>query len=162
MRQRAMIPPGLSAAPRTRGAGQYAVLRDGGRKVGTHVSEQDFFFDEEPEAKKPAGKDTKPKASSAAAAPEPVTSSSFADQSTTWAVASLVGVVGLLLGAILGFLLGNSVAKTAVPAAPAITAPTGSPSAAPSTLTSDQVNQGLPAGHPDISKPATGSTDATK
>jgi len=143
--------------------------------------DQDFFFEDEPQAPKPSGKGSKsaapaaskPKApaaktASAKAAPAtatPVTdldeSASFADQSTTWAVASLVGVCGLLLGLILGFMLGTTLAKnaaaTAAVATPAVTATTPSAvSGGGSTLTTAQLQSGqLPAGHPAISTPAT-------
>jgi len=147
------------------------------------VSEQDFFFDEEPEGTKPATKSAASKAtptkgsgpasagsgkSASKAAPVVEAPSSVADQSTTWAVASLLGVVGLLLGAILGFLLGNSLSatttSTTTPSAP-VTAPQSG--TAPSTLTSEQLNSGeLPAGHPPIDASgtagATGSADTTK
>lgn len=131
------------------------------------MSDQDFFFDEEPEPKKPAGKESKPASkpaapASAPAAPAP--SSSGSDQSTTWAIASLLAVVGLLLGAILGFLLGNTLAKNATTApvanTPAATAPSASSGGA-SALTSEQVQSGLPAGHPAISTPTTGSAVTT-
>jgi hypothetical protein len=144
------------------------------------VSEQDFFFDEEPDAKTPAAKGpaskaAAPKASkqtpsdsgkpASKAVPVVEASPSEADQSTTWAVASLLGVVGLLLGAILGFLLGNSLPGTTTSTTPAPAAVTA-PGAAPSTLTSEQINSGeLPAGHPPIDASgtagATGSADTT-
>jgi hypothetical protein len=147
------------------------------------VSDQDFFFDEEPEAPKPAGKGTKPasppaappaKATASKAAPAkpaaPVAevdtepSASFIEQPTTWAIASLLAVAGLLLGAILGYLLGIGMAKPAavVPAAtsPAATVPAAS--GTPAVLTTEQIQAGMPAGHPAVSVPSSGSADTTK
>jgi hypothetical protein len=145
------------------------------------VSDQDFFFEDEPQAPKPSGKGSKAPASSAptprtpkapaAAASTPVTRAAdplaIADQSTTWAVASLVGVCGLLLGLILGFMLGTTLAKNASTAAlptPAVTATTPSTvSGGGSELTTAQLASGeLPAGHPAINIPATSSATATK
>ena len=129
------------------------------------MSDQDFFFDEEPKDTKPSGKGSKPAApAKSASAPAAMTgtSSSIADQSTTWAIASLMAVAGLLLGAILGFLLGTTMARNTVatPTAstPAATAPN---STQPSALTSEQIQSGLPAGHPAISNPASGSANTT-
>jgi hypothetical protein len=140
------------------------------------VSDQDFFFEEEPAAPKRTGKGAKSTAAPSSAkagastavppAPKPGPSAPLliADQSTTWAIASLLAVAALLLGAILGFLLGTGLAKSrvAVPAAsvPAASAPAAS--ATPAQLTSEQVRAGLPAGHPAISVPASGSAVTTK
>jgi len=129
------------------------------------VSDQDNFFDEEPVAKQPEPKASKSVAVNEPAAPAASVTSSTDDQSTTWAVAMLIGVIGLLLGAILGFLLGTSLAKSAtVPAAtPTTTSPAGTvPSADPGELTTDQVESGLPAGHPPVSVPTSESVDTTK
>ncbi|HEY5505895.1 MAG TPA: hypothetical protein VIK83_00220 [Coriobacteriia bacterium] len=146
------------------------------------MSDQDFFFEDEPQAPKPSGKGSKSAAAPAAPKPRapkapaatastPVTGASdplaFADQSTTWAVASLVCVCGLLLGLILGFALGTTLAKNAATAAlptPAVTATTPSTvSGGASTLTTAQLASGeLPAGHPVVNIPATGSATATK
>jgi len=142
------------------------------------VSEQDFFFDEEPESTKPAQPaaktpSVKPAASSSAKSTSPKVAAPAAasvspagsDQSTTMAVAALVGVVGLLLGAILGFLLGNTVAKSTIAApkssaTPSQTQTTGSGSSGqagplPSGVTT------LPAGHPPVNVPTTNTADAT-
>jgi hypothetical protein len=148
------------------------------------VSEPDFFFDDEPETPNPATKAPKaPKAASSSskgaaskpAASKPAASKpaptkkpaavveepveSFADQPTTWAIASLIGVCGLLLGLILGFLLGTTLTKnatlatSATSATPAITAP-AAVSGGGSTLTTAQLSSGqLPAGHPKITVP---------
>jgi len=133
------------------------------------VSDQDFFFDEDPsgtttETKAPKG--AKQAAPNTPAAPDATPVSVVSDgQSTTWAIAMLIGIIGLLLGAILGFLLGTSLAKSAAPAAsaPAATAPSATaPAANPGNLTTDQVNSGLPAGHPPVSVPTSESVDTTK
>ncbi len=146
------------------------------------MSDQDFFFDEVPENKKPtkpASKDVAStsaapakRASSAApkaAAPKTVAPVETAEEvrgldSTALAIAALVGVVGLLLGAILGFLLGGAIAKSSA-AAPKSTTQTQTPAATGSTsgvagpLSSDQTT--LPPGHPVVSTPTTGSAVAT-
>lgn len=131
------------------------------------MSEQDFFFDEEPEAKvtpakAPKAPATSPSKSAAkTSTPEPVAYA--ADQSTTWAVAALIGVVGLLLGAILGFVLGNTLAgsNSAAPASSSVAAPaTAAGTQAAPQLTSQQISAGqLPAGHPAIN--ASGAVVAT-
>jgi hypothetical protein len=157
------------------------------------VNDQDFFFDEEPESKKPAqsaaksssakpapsaakSSSAKPASSGAARSSAPnsakpavsapaTVASGLADQSTTMAVAALVGVGGLLLGAILGFLLGNTVGKasTAAPkatATPAQTSTSGSGSSAqPGPLPAGVTT--LPPGHLPVSVPATNSAAAT-
>lgn len=137
------------------------------------MSEQDFFFDEEPDAKAPASKGSGPASKGSKPAPAatatagskaaPVVEAapSVADQSTTWAVASLLGVIGLLLGAILGYMLGTSVAGTTSITTPPAAAPAAldGSGTAPSTLTSDQINAPLPPGHPPID--ASGTPDTT-
>lgn len=128
------------------------------------MSEQDFFFDEEPQpasdepkpakASKPA-KDAAPAASAPAkrpvkdAAPAEAIEPSADAQMTTWSVAALLAIVGLLVGAILGFMLGGALAKPAAVSSTG-TPTTGAPVAAPSNLTTDQIEAGLPAGHPPI------------
>jgi hypothetical protein len=146
------------------------------------VSDQDFFFEDEPQAPKPSG--SRSKAPAAPASPKPRTPTAsdatvstpvtgaadplaIADQSTTWAVASLVGVCGLLLGLILGFMLGTTLAKNAATASvttPAVSATTpAAVSGGGSTLTTEQLASGqLPAGHPAVNIPATSSATATK
>jgi hypothetical protein len=116
----------------------------------THVSDQDFFFDEDgpSEGSKPAAKGQAPakaqapaktsaKAPSPQAAPAAPASaaSSMFDQSVTMTVAALLMVIALLVGVILGFFLGQSMA---IPPATAL-------------------NQGLPAGHVPVSGAATGT-----
>lgn len=129
------------------------------------MSEQDFFFDEEPEAKTPAAKGSKATASAPSKSPAvesaPVTS--VADGSTTWAVAALIGVIGLLFGAILGFLLGNALSgNTATAADAAAPAPITGTQPAPQ-LTTEQIAAGqLPAGHPAVNASGTSDTSATK
>jgi len=120
------------------------------------VSDQDFFFDEEDDAK-PAAKGGSKTASGSkgARAPQPAAApgSSFFTQSVTMAVTSLVAVIALLVGLIVGILIptGGATPQTASPAA----------TVAP-TLTEDQLNSGeLPAGHPPVSGVATESAEAT-
>lgn len=134
------------------------------------MSEQDFFFDEEPEAKAPAAKTPKaPKASAPAPSKsspaEPVVEASVADGTTTWAVAALIGVIGLLLGAILGFVLGNTLAGASASSG---TSTTGAPTPITGTqpapqLTTEQISAGqLPAGHPAINTSGAAETSAAK
>lgn len=130
------------------------------------MSEQDFFFDEEPEPKAPAAKGAKAPANTpaktAAKAPaksapkdsssvETIPAAGTFDQSTLYAIAALVGVIGLLLGATLGFLLGTTMASgTAPSSSTSTTAPAAGGSAAPA-LTQDQLTTTtLPAGHPKV------------
>jgi len=132
------------------------------------VSEQDFFFDEEPDTKAPATKGAKapvkapvkssPKASSSAAA-TPAPAGIPVDPSNFYAVLALVGVIGLLLGAILGFLLGSNLAGNAASSSAApVTAPVAGGTSAP-TLTQDQLaTTTLPAGHPAIPTSGTATT----
>jgi hypothetical protein len=125
------------------------------------VSEQDFFFDEEPEAKAPATKGAKApaKTSPKASASAPAAPASASGDSTSYAVVALVGVIGLLLGAILGFVLGSTLAGNSA------SGPTASNIPAPTTLgtapqlTPEQLNTTeLPAGHPVISSSGTVET----
>lgn len=129
------------------------------------MSDQDFFFEEEPEGTKPADKSSKAAKQPVTDAPATSVTSSGDDQSTTWAIAMLIGIIGLLLGAILGFLLGTSLAKSAAPAAttPAATAPAANvPATNGGQLTTEQIQGGLPAGHPQVSIPTSESAETTK
>jgi hypothetical protein len=133
------------------------------------VSDQDFFFDEEPDTKGSTGKGSKGAATAPAKRPSAPATKAAApaqaiadDQSTTWAVAALLGVVGLLLGAILGFLLGTTLAGSRVSSAPAttaVTAVTGAQQQSAPQLTNSQVQAGqLPAGHPAITTSGNATT----
>jgi len=122
------------------------------------VSDQDFFFDEEDDAKPAAKGGSKAASGSKAAAgpkgarvsqPAAASGGSFFTQSVTMAVTSLVAVIALLVGLIIGILIpsGDATSQTVSPAA----------TVAP-TLTEDQLNSGeLPAGHPPVSDTATES-----
>jgi hypothetical protein len=140
------------------------------------LSDQDFFFDdeeaeaaEETEAKKPAAKRgtasktastsaSKP-APKAAAKAAPASSGSFFDQQVSVAIASLIGVIALLVGIIGGYML----AGPSTPVAPSAGTTQTTPGAVAPQLSPDQLNSGqLPAGHPAVggagatpSKPAT-------
>jgi hypothetical protein len=126
------------------------------------VSDQDFFFDEEDDAKPAAKGGSKvpagpkaPTGAKGARAPQPAAASGgdFFAQSVSMAVTSLVAVIALLVGLIVGILIpsGGTTPQTASPAA----------TVAP-TLSEDQLNSGeLPAGHPDVSGAATESATAT-
>ena len=133
------------------------------------MSEQDFFFDEEPDDKASSAKGTSAKGSrtpapAKAAAATPVAAVAVAEDSTTWAVAALIGVIGLLLGAILGFVLGTTLAgnSTATTAA-SVNAPAPVAGAQASPLTTEQISAGqLPAGHPAVNTSGAVDTSPTK
>lgn len=121
------------------------------------MSDQDFFFDEEEDAKpKAASKATsgsKKPVPSKAAAPAPA--GTFFAQNVSMTVAALMAVIALLLGVIIGIVI-----PTGSTTVPPVTSSAGT-DAAP-VLSDDQLNSGeLPAGHPDISGMATGSAGAT-
>ena len=145
------------------------------------MSEQDFFFDEEPGPKAAAAKGAKTPAATSAKTPAktPATSSAKSapkaspavettpsagsfDQSTLYAIAALVGVIGLLLGATLGFLLGTTMASNSASSPSTSTAaPAASGSSAPA-LTQDQLTTTtLPAGHPQVNVGAAAGTTTT-
>lgn len=131
------------------------------------MSEQDNFFDEEPDAPSPAPKGSKSPATapskSPAEAPAPaVYDDAPAEGSTTWAIASLIGVIGLLLGAILGFVLGSTLSAAAVSTDTTAPAPITGTQSAPQ-LTTDQISAGeLPAGHPSVGTTGSTGTSTTK
>jgi hypothetical protein len=136
------------------------------------VSDQDFFFDEEPEAKAPETKGSKSPAPGAAKPPRKTTQPEApktesappagpVDQSTTWAVAALLGVAGLLLGAILGFLLGSTLSGSSSTTPTSLAPTTPSTQQAAPQLTTEQIQAGqLPAGHPKIGSTSTPTTTA--
>ena len=82
----------------------------------------------------------------------------FMEQSLSMPVVSLLVVIGLLVGVIVGFLIGGGVQSQspAVTGTGAIgntgtgTSGTGAGTATPGQLTPDQIQQGLPAGHPSV------------
>lgn len=132
------------------------------------MSDQDFFFDEEPTKPAPGAPASKPGATKSGGAKpgaKPATSSEtetaaavpFLEQSTVMSVAILIGVVGLLVGLIGGYLLGT--AQTQPAAAPAIgavgTVPDATGQGGAPVLTQEQINSGLPANHPSV--PASGA-----
>jgi hypothetical protein len=137
---------------------------------GSHVSDQDFFFDEEDEkpakaeakssatspARKPAGSGAK----APAAAPA---SGAFFDQTVTMSVASLLIVCSLLVGLIGGILIGQARANSIPePTAGATSGTGGTGQGTAPALTQDQLNSGqLPAGHPSIGGAATGTPSGT-
>jgi hypothetical protein len=93
-------------------------------------------------------------------------SGAFMDQSIGMPIASLLVVIGLLVGVIVGFFMGGAAqsqspaigATGAVPAATyGSTVGGASTTTTPGQLTPAQIQQGLPAGHPAIS----GSTGAS-
>lgn len=153
------------------------------------MSDQDFFFDEEETAVEPKpGKDadTKPSANrSAKVAPtaradasksagkpaskpagkpasKPASTTggpTFFEQNVSMTIASLMTVIGLLVGVIIGFIAApdNATVSTGTSAAPAVS---GMGATAPQ-LSEEQLSSGtLPEGHPDISSMgATGTAE---
>jgi len=138
------------------------------------VSDQDFFFDEEPTKPAPGTPASKPGATKSGGAKpgaKPATSSEtetavavpFLEQSTVMSVAILIGVVGLLVGLIGGYLLGTAQTQpAAVSATGAVGTVTGSTGqgGAP-LLTEEQINAGqVPAGHPAITASGAATTSS--
>jgi len=111
------------------------------------VSDQDFFFDDEEQAAKPAAKPAAKQASGtkAPAATRPKAAVPAGAQTVTMTVAGLIGVVALLVGIIIGILIPTGQQQTGSPAG-------GMPSLSqPAPPLSDEAMQGgLPEGHPDI------------
>jgi hypothetical protein len=112
------------------------------------VSDQDFFFDED---EAPAAKAASAVASDPAVSTDAVP---FTEQSVTVVIAGLLMVISLLVGAIIGFLMGGS-ASPVVSGVPAASAPAGATGTEPGPLTNEQIQGGMPSGHP-----AVGATDA--
>jgi hypothetical protein len=151
------------------------------------VSDQDFFFDDdEPKPAKsaksakptsgkaaaskgkPSGSSGKPAGRKPAADDAPRTSppsgGTFMNQSIGMPIASLLVVIGLLVGVIVGFFMGGAMQSQG----PAVTGTgiisgtgatgtgttgtgtTGTGTGTPGQLTPDQIQQGLPAGHPSV------------
>ena len=88
------------------------------------MSDQDFFFEEEPAPKAPKpekqGRGARksapqPPAKRKDAAPVPAP---FFDRRTTYVVALLIGVIGLLVGVLGGYLLGSAPVRSSGTAAP--------------------------------------------
>lgn len=114
------------------------------------MSDQDFFFDED-ESPAEETKETKKATKTSGTAPKKATQKPAApapsgEKSVTMTIASLIGVVALLVGIIIGILIpaggtGN---------VPAPTTPTGVDATAPQ-LSPEQLEGGqLPEGHPDL------------
>jgi hypothetical protein len=139
------------------------------------VSDQDFFFDEDeaPAAKpaKPAKADKTAAPAAKAGAKRPTASKAaqsapadayetvpLAEQTVTVVVAGLLMVISLLVGAIIGFLLGGT-STPAISSVPEAAAPAGGTVTDPGPLTNEQMQGGMPAGHPAVG--ATGAAGAT-
>ncbi len=122
------------------------------------MSDQDFFFDEEEDAK-PAPKKAQVAQKQSAA---PVVASggqSFFEQDVPMLIAALMTAIALLVGILVGVLIptGSKVANSS----------TSAPTAPAPQLTQDQINSGqIPANHPDLggmtgSGVASGSAETT-
>ncbi len=129
------------------------------------MSDQDFFFDEEEAAPAPKPRQSRSasRAKSAPAAPERESSGggSFFAQDVSMSIAALMSVIALLLGVIVGIVIPDQGGSTTTG-----TTQTSTEQGAPAPeLTEEQLNAGLPEGHPDISGmpggEATSSADAT-
>lgn len=158
------------------------------------MSDQDFFFDDEPEAKKPSAKEgekkaagQKPKQGQKSAAPakngakKPVQKAKVQEVEATEAegltftlsIVILIAIVALLVGLIGGVLIGKSltpgVVYTQEDLGTGTTAPQGmggtmgTGGTAP-TLSDEQLQGGMPAGHPtvDDTKAETPATETGK
>jgi hypothetical protein len=149
------------------------------------VSDQDFFFDEdEAPAEKPAKADKSAAPAAKTGTKRPVASKSaaskgsaakaapsgpaqdddyeavpFTEQTVTVLIAGLLMVISLLIGAIIGFLLGGTSAGPAVSSVPEAASPAAGTSTDPGPLTNEQIQGGMPAGHPAVG--ATDSAGAT-
>jgi len=125
------------------------------------VSDQDFFFDEEEAAptSKPRQSRSASRAKSAPAAPERESSrgGSFFAQDVSMSIAALMSVIGLLLGVIVGIVIPDQGGSATTNATQTLAPQTP---VAPQ-LTEEQLNSGLPEGHPDISGMAGGETTAS-
>jgi hypothetical protein len=146
------------------------------------VSDQDFFFDEdEAPAEKPAkaGKAQAPVSKAAASprkrpaaaktTPKAATPAEdtgtdavpFAEQTVTVLIAGLLMVISLLVGAIIGFLLGGTSTVPATTGIPEAAAPAGGTGTEPGPLTNEQMQGGMPAGHPAVAQTGTAGATAT-
>lgn len=123
------------------------------------MSDQDFFFDEEEQAEdKPAKTAARVERAASGTAPA---ASAAGMQSVSMTVASLIGVVALLVGIIIGIIIPAGASTGGVPAPTS----TGTGAAAPQ-LSPEELQSGeLPSGHPDIGAvpggEATGSVTTT-
>lgn len=135
----------------------------------SHVSDQDFFFDddEKPAAKsgtktpaKKSGSQSSSRQPSKSGSRSTATSVAATAQSVTMTMAILFAVIALLLGMAIGLFIGNTLNANNS----AATSAGGASSVAAPGLTQDQINSGqLPAGHPSVTGmgAGTGSTAAT-
>jgi len=112
------------------------------------VSDQDFFFDEEEDAK-PAPKKATGKQVQTPVHSAPTASGSFFAQDVPMVIAALMTVIALLIGLLVGLVIptggttANSGATTGAAASGTGSAP---------QLTQEQINSGqMPANHPDLS-----------
>lgn len=95
----------------------------------------------------------------------PVPSGGFMDQSMSMPIVSLLVVIGLLVGVIVGFLIGGGMQSQtpaitgtgAIGAGTTGTGTTGGATTNPGQLTPEQIQKGLPSGHPAVGG-ATGAT----
>ena len=110
------------------------------------MSDQDFFFDDD-EAAGDADAPDKAQSKTPVKRPRPAAAAAVpaGQQSVTITIAGLIGVVALLLGVVIGLLIptGGNQATSPAPVPP----PSGQ-QAAP--LSPEQLEGGMPPGHPDI------------
>ena len=136
------------------------------------VSDKDFFFEDDEvveEASKPSKPEPKRSAKSGSGKSAPAARSasvaaaegSFLDQTVSMQVTVLVAVIALLIGVIAGFMLAPRTAAVPVPSGATTTNSMGGgmdtgTGTAPE-LSQDQINQGMPAGHPPVGESAESS-----
>jgi hypothetical protein len=113
-------------------------------------------------ASRPAAKGGSGTAPKSAASKAPQPEPSFFDQTITMAMASLLAIIGLLLGVIIGYFIfsGGAGQVPSTPATGSLQTPgtTATGTAAP-PLSQDQLNKGqLPAGHPQLPGSSTPTT----
>jgi hypothetical protein len=129
------------------------------------MSEQDFFFEDESEVEVKSAPKPKKGSKAAAAKRAPVRKAANAPSGEfqfSVIVVVLIAIIALLLGFLLGILVGKSLT-------PPVMAPVeGGGGASPMgggqapQLNDEQMQQGMPAGHPDVGTMGSGEETATK
>ena len=133
------------------------------------MSDNDFLFDDDKKAEpavksKPAGNAAVKKKPAPKSAPRPAAAPARAagvqdQQSVTVTIAALIAVVALLIGIIVGIFVGRAMTPDTV-SSQTVTGGTSMTGTAPA-LTEEQIQGGMPAGHPDPSAATGGSTETT-
>lgn len=120
------------------------------------MSDQDFFFDEDEQPKKDAGKS----GGSKKAAATPAASSAATAEGVSMTVMALVAVVAILVGIIIGIFVGRGLAASTVPGVNTGAPIQGGAGTEAPQLSPEQLQGGeLPEGHPDIGGGAGAATE---